>query len=514
MNSRCIAFIAVFLLGGVFLCPLTAEQNRIVLGLEDRWGEISSSEGTRLEKGYRGFMDIVMDYRQYAPESGATDALLHFEGDPFRDHASNYLVQNAGAAARVAGGRIGEAAAGFSREKGGLTLEILRDADRAAAEPALFTPGSVWGDFSIEFWMRPDYLEDGEKIFRWEGQRLLGENLQLQSLDCSVRGRLLEWSFENFFLPAGQEDGKEEKTFSLKGKNRLIPGRWNHHLLRYDGKTGLIEYLVDGRPEAVLYVTSSGRPGGSVMKPYIGAQSRGFPEIAPSYSGLLDEFRITRTFVTEPDTHRFSPTGGMVEIGPIDLDEAGSEIYSIEAETHTPEGTGIYSYYRTAENRPAFDLENPEWIPFRPGALFEPAVRASFLMLRFELFPDGRGLRSPRVSSVAVGYRPNLPPPPPQGLTALPGNGRVRLTWQELQQGDLGGYLVFYGDAPGVYRGEVSSEGPSPVDLGTATELVLSGLENGKLYYFAVAAYDTVGPAHRGPLSGEVSARPSAYYGD
>jgi hypothetical protein len=50
---------------------------------------------------------------------------------------------------------------------------------------------------------------------------------------------------------------------------------------------------------------------------------------------------------------------------------------------------------------------------------------------------------------------------------------------------DLAGYQVYYGLAPRFY--DVA------VDVGLATSAVLSDLEAGRTYYFAVTAYDTSG---------------------
>jgi len=509
MSTRFITSVAVFLLGGAFLCSLSAEQTRISMGHEDAWSGISRFEEARLEEGQRGFLDIVMAYRRYDPESVPTDMLLHFETLPIRDHASRYMVTASEKVAILPLGKIGGGAAFFSRESGGLTMDFSGTASGEKGSP-LFLPGSVWEDFTIEFWLRPGYLENGEKILRWEGQRLLSGRLQLQTLTCTVEKRLLKWDFENFFL----HPGSGEISFSLKGKKALIPDRWNHHMVRFDAQTGLMEYLVNGIPEAVLYITTNGTPSGSVMRPYIGKRSLGRLQIAPAYTGMMDEFRISRIFLTDPQLKKFSRNGGSVEIGPVHLGEEGSEINSIDLEVSTPAGTGVYSYYRLAESPSSLGLDRPEWIPFRPGEEFVPPPKAGYLGIKIELFPDGEGLISPRVSSAAINYRPNLPPPPPVGLTALPKNGKIHLTWSALQQRDLGGYLVYYGESPGVYRGQEASEGASPIDIGTDTELTLSSLENGKIYYFAVAAYDTVGSSHRGPLSQEVSARPSAYYGE
>jgi hypothetical protein len=68
---------------------------------------------------------------------------------------------------------------------------------------------------------------------------------------------------------------------------------------------------------------------------------------------------------------------------------------------------------------------------------------------------------------------------------------------------------VYYGTAPGNYHGTGAQRGPSPIDVGPATELELEGLENGRLYYFTVVCYDSTEPPHRSALSREVSARPS-----
>jgi hypothetical protein len=75
--------------------------------------------------------------------------------------------------------------------------------------------------------------------------------------------------------------------------------------------------------------------------------------------------------------------------------------------------------------------------------------------------------------------------------------------------------MVYYGTSRGEYFGEGAAPGASPVDVGKRTGLYIDGLENGVLYYFAVAAYDRRdgtddgrGIFHAGEFSREVSARP------
>ena len=68
----------------------------------------------------------------------------------------------------------------------------------------------------------------------------------------------------------------------------------------------------------------------------------------------------------------------------------------------------------------------------------------------------------------------------------------MSLEWAPVQDPDIGGYLVYYGDRSGRYFGTGSEQGASPVDVGSATSITLSGLENGTLYFFAVRAYERV----------------------
>ncbi|MCK5511035.1 IPT/TIG domain-containing protein [Candidatus Parcubacteria bacterium] len=74
-------------------------------------------------------------------------------------------------------------------------------------------------------------------------------------------------------------------------------------------------------------------------------------------------------------------------------------------------------------------------------------------------------------------------PNPPVNFNAIPGDGQVALSWDETESAV--GYKLYYGISSGVYGG---SE-----DVGDDTSIILSGLTNGSVYYFAVTAYDEYG---------------------
>ncbi len=269
---------------------------------------------------------------------------------------------------------------------------------------------------------------------------------------------------------------------------------------------------MDGVPEAAAHATSTGREGGVVFSPAIGATSS--LAVAGDYSGLLDELRISRRWIEKPALRPLGRDPGLVLSPVVDLGFGNSRLLAAEARSTTPGASSVELYYRIADSWAAWRLDDPPWLPFRSGEALPDSARGRYLQFRAELYPDGGGRLGPSLSSIGLRYEPDPPPPPPARLAAEPRNGAIELRWSRVPESDLAGYLVYYGDAPGEYFGTGAAEGPSPIDAGAATSLLVSGIANGRLLYFAVAAYDSAalrgGSASRaGEFSTEVSARPS-----
>jgi hypothetical protein len=196
-----------------------------------------------------------------------------------------------------------------------------------------------------------------------------------------------------------------------------------------------------------------------------------------------------------------------------DLGFSGTRILRIEATFAEPADSAVRFYYQVSDTyKSARSLGDGEWVPFTPPGDFGDPPRGRYIQLMVELFPDGTRMQSPRVSSLRVAYQPNLPPAPPAGLLATPGNGTVVLTWRKVIDLGVKGYEVYYGTSPQNYLGAGAAQGDSPIDAGDATRLEITGLENGTLYYFAVIAYDGFDPPQRSAFSASVSARPSRIY--
>ena len=131
-----------------------------------------------------------------------------------------------------------------------------------------------------------------------------------------------------------------------------------------------------------------------------------------------------------------------------------------------------------------------------------------YFQVAAELFPDGGGKTTPSVTEIKVEYTTLPEPFPPYRISAEKGDGQVTLTWSYSVDDSAGGYYIYYGNRPGEYLGRVAVEGASPINVGNVTSATLTGLKNGTIYYFAVAAYSKLDERICGPLSKEVYARP------
>ena len=106
-------------------------------------------------------------------------------------------------------------------------------------------------------------------------------------------------------------------------------------------------------------------------------------------------------------------------------------------------------------------------------------------------------------------------PKAPKGLGAGTGDEKLFLSWEKGSARDIKKFLLYYGTSPGTtagdYTGADASQGPSPIDVGTAVKITLKGLTNGTTYYFRVAMVDDAGD--QSPLSDEANGAPQAVEG-
>jgi hypothetical protein len=487
-------FTSFFLFFAGVLC---ARESVLEFGRDDEFRSVII-KGLDITRGADGSADLVLRDRQQAG-GGIPDLYLSFDEEPIRDGSGNFSIQNRNSGVMVSGNhkKRGRGAGAF--QYGGRLLLTSEGAG------TIFSRGTVSEDFSINFWMYPATLSEGEVIFRWENTAGESGVPEYQEMSCVISGRALRWSFANFF----QSPDGGTKNLTLSGSVPLVPRTWRHHRLRFDAATGLVEYLIDGEPEAILYATVSGREDGAIAYPRASGKMTTPLVIGEGFTGFLDEFSIERNAPAQTDLAMFPSEGGSAETSVIDLGYGGCVLLRIDAVWQAPGDSAVFFYYRLGSNPK--ELEAAGWTPFTPGGALPSKTPGQYLCVKAELFPDGHQSLTPRLMDFTVVYEKNEPLPPPPFVAASAGDGAVTLRWSAVADPRLKGYLVYYGSKPGVYNGTESSLGPSPVRVGKETELRLEGLVNGKLYYFALSAYDEYSDL-RGQFSNEVSSRPSRLY--
>ena len=501
--------------GAILLClllasrPLFGMEKAIELGKDNLWKDVLILDGVESVPGRWGFQDLALTSGAYAADS-STELLLHFDASSSMDSTRNYQITGTGPLVTDSVSALGGASAAFTGVRQGVALQ--------PQGTGMFSPGAVWEDFTIEFWLSPASLSDGESILAWTGslRESAGSSSTMvsQSLRCFIRGRKIVWDFQNLFTLPPDGAVAHRLPVSLSGTRQLLPRTWHHHMLRFDSREGLLEYRLDGVPEAMVHVTDTGSETGSIAVPMVGTVYAGPLILGQGYTGFLDELRISRQFVDDAVTSRFLGKTGSLTSRIIDLGFSDTRIARIETVTSTPSDAAVEFFYLASNTWGGRKLlkTDADWVPFVPGTDFADTLKARYLQIRVELSPDGTRTQTPRLSSLKIVYEPNLPPAPPAGLTATAGNGKVTLSWRKVNDLNVKGYLVYYGGAPHSYVGTGATGGDSPIDAGAETTLVVEGLSNGNLYYFSVVAYDAAAPRQQSQFCPEVSARPSRIY--
>ena len=275
--------------------------------------------------------------------------------------------------------------------------------------------------------------------------------------------------------------------------------------------------VVNGITEDITYITNERSDGGDVNLVYLGTPSE--LSICPEYTGILDDFRILRRPYSPPDFQsadnagrighaQYLPVGGSFVTKPI-MVSTGSVLNKLEAEMNIPSQTAVCYYVRSGENFYGWNDEYPEWKPVESGEDLK-GITGLYFQVAVELMPDGNGEQTPAITSISLDFTELPEPLPPFVVKAVAGNGSVTVSWNYSVDDTAGGYYLYYGTRPGEYLGRMAIEGESPINVGNTSSYTVTGLENGKIYYFAVAAWSAYDMRVVGNLSKEVFARPLA----
>jgi hypothetical protein len=288
----------------------------------------------------------------------------------------------------------------------------------------------------------------------------------------------------------------------------------------------MIEYLVDGSTEAIVYATATGRESSEVFTPVAG--NGGSFQLGERFNGLMDEFKIHDVFAGRASIQRYMSGGGRMETRPIDLGDVSSSVLKVDVfggrtsvrstSSEFRQNGGFkfsddsqMNFFIRASQNP-FQLNNSQWINFTPGEAIS-GIQGRYVQIAVDFYPSADGETSPYLEQLNIVYLPGEPPAPPRNLTAIAEDGAVRLRWRHSNTNDTTGYFVYYSSVRGEFFGTDALQGPSPINVGMTNNVLIEGLRNGTLYFFRVAAYNRITGEFSynvGEFSVEVTARPLA----
>ena len=475
-------------------------NSEIVIDGSSDWSKIETQKNIDKYPGKGSYNRLGLKSTGYIVDK-FTDLLLHFDNSNIIDESSNYIIKtNITSTGQTK--KIGQGSGVFRGKDESITLY---------PEPgSIFSGGDVLDNFSIEFWLNPSAYSKNPVIISYRSSVRNAEgNLVPQELSCLIKDRKLIWELKNVFYMNG-----EESDIVLTSLIPIVPETWHHHLLRFNGNTGVIEYLVDGILEAVQYTSKTGAEDGSIFYPLLSVNKNSKLSIGKDYIGYMDELRISKAFIQTPILNRYQGISGTLQSQIIDFGRSDSILKKISIDSEIPEDSAIFFYYNLSNNLEDL-IDNNNWINFLPSELLLSENKGRYFSFKMELQTNSNQQQTPLISKVIISYQENTPPIAPILLKASGIDSSITLSWQELSEHDIEGYLIYYGSKTGVYFGSEALEGESPLVIKGKknTKITIHGLNNSQLYHFSIAAYDGAGIDYPGELSEEISSR-SVYSGN
>ena len=480
-----------------FSLQLIAEDAIIEFGGQKGWNQISSVENVTYTQGLYGFKSLEL---LASPEktNEVYDLFLSFDGDTSKDYLELYdVVSTKAIYVKKEKAKYGKSAL-LCRANAKQPAMILSPKNNS-----FFFGNSKVNSFTIEFWLCPEDLRAGTNILKWWSQILEKKIFLFQNIIVSVVDNKLEWSFFNIW----RDDSNHGLDVKMRGHNQLPLGKWSHHLLTFDDESGLLEYRVDGKVDSIRYLTPSGKETNKIFYSMKGKTAKLL--IGEGYSGLIDNLAVKSSYSPQGfqeaivSGERYNKDGGRVVSHIIDTGGVNSIPKMLDAKMDIEKEAAVAFFIRTSNTPYNWTSTYPQWRAVFKNEMIFNCQPGRFFQIAFDMYPSKDGDISPIIHSLKLDYERDSFAKPPIELIAKEGDGYVDLSWSRSIDFDVKGYLVFFGDREGQYL--LPS---SPVDAKDSLSMRIYNLENGRLYFFSVVAYDENGKLNHGEFSKEVWIRP------
>ncbi|AAX16966.1 fibronectin type III domain-containing protein [Borrelia hermsii] len=498
--------IFIFALFCSCISSVFSQELKLILDSKDGFKFIQEAHNVSFTKGNRDVLGIYLGRYKGALDFNSVDFRLEIEKDNIvKDAALNYFVDSSNAKISNSFYNIAGNSLIFYSSRNTIKFKPL-------TKKAFFYSGNVISDFTIQFWAYRSTSVTGEVIVSWNGYKNIKGVWLDQAIRLESEGGTFVWNFNNVFL----NNNGEPIKIKLKSDDDFIPKEWHLHTVRYRQKDGLLEYLIDSKPQAIEYVTADKREGFGYL-----LNIGNFIDFALGqyFTGAIENFEIHKSF-EDVNSAFFSRDKGYIITEPIKLSKDYSQILSIEFDSVKPKDTDIFYYYRldnkvfyeTGKNGEIKKNLTGDWIHFDPKNGFPKFDVSKYIQIKVEFYPSGDPVESPVLYGMIVTYIPEAAPFPPLITKAVPGSGEILIEWFPVINSNIGGYYIYIGVSPGNYHGKAGSIFTSPIDVGNQTSFRITGLENGRLYYVSVASYNLDKSVNEASFSKEISVRPMEFF--
>ncbi|ACH93401.1 MULTISPECIES: LamG-like jellyroll fold domain-containing protein [Borrelia] len=498
--------IFIFSLFCLYVFSAFSQELKLILDYKDGFKFIQEAHNVNFARDNRGILGIYLDRYKGILDYNNIDFRLEIEKDNLlKDAALNYFVDSNNAKISNSFHNISGNSLIFYSSRNTVKLKPL-------TRKAFFYSGNVIADFTIQFWVYRSTSVTGEVIVSWNGYKNIKGVWVDQAIRLESEGGTFVWNFNNVFL----NDNGDPVKIKLKSDDDFVPKEWHLHTVRYRQKDGLLEYLIDSKPQAIEYVTFDKREGSGYL-----LNIGNFIDFALGqyFTGAIENFEIYKSF-EEVRSAFFSRDKGYIITKPIELSKDYSQILSIEFDSLKPKDTDIFYYYRL-DNKVFYEIDKNgeikrnltgDWIHFDSKNGLPKFDISKYIQFKVEFYPSGNPIESPSLYSMVVTYIPESAPFPPLITKAVPGSSEILIEWFPVISSNIGGYYIYIGVSPGNYHGNAGNILKSPIDVGNQTSFKITGLENGRLYYISVASYNLDKSVNEESFSKEISVRPMEFF--
>jgi len=356
------------------------------------------------------------------------------------------------------------------------------------------------GSFTIEMWLRPNRLREGDIIFRRSGSA----GGVVHGIELRIEQGYLTWYFHNFFYtPLPDTAGSslsQVSSFTLRSSQPIPVREWHHYAVTFNRINGRLTAWCDGNEDAIVWATENRTGTGSgatVLVPHFYEHEGTQAYIGFNYLGFLEDFCISR--YAKQTFPIFSYTDEQVmAIGPVfDTGSTGSILNDYTVHALTPGSSQIVVFIRASDTKFSADDPYPIWHTLNTAS----PQSGRYQQWRAQLITSPDGKYAASLQDISFAFTVHHPPQPPIGVKAAAvlsaGAAHITVSWNRNTEDDLAGYKIYYGTRSGYY--------PSVIDAGAVTEYTINVPERGHTYYCVITAYDTDVPMHESAYSREVT---------